>query len=80
VQLTGSDVRFMDPDGNVIPAVPEPKRPARLGLETIRARNAELAIDADTAACGWDGGRVDLVACIDDLVRADDRAARRTEM
>ena len=80
VELNGTDVRFTDPDGNLVRAVPEPMRPARLGWETIRARNAELAIDADTPACGWDGGRVDLVACIDDLVRADDRAARRMEM
>ena len=67
---------FVDPDGKAVPAVPEPMRPKRLGWETIRARNAELANDADTPACGWDGGRIDLVACIDDLVRADDRAHR----
>jgi hypothetical protein len=72
VELKGTEARFVDPDGNVVRAAPEPARPERLGWETIRARNAELAIDADTPACGWDGGRIDLVACIDELVRADD--------
>ena len=71
---TGSgDVQFTDPEGNVVVEVPQPARPDRRGWETIRARNAALAIDADTPACGWDGGRIDLVACIDELVRADQR-------
>ena len=77
VELTGTEVRFFDPDGSAVPAVPQPARPARLGWETIRARNAELEIDADTPACGWDGGRIDLVSCIDELVRADERGERR---
>jgi hypothetical protein len=74
VRLLGkTDIEFIDPDGRTVVAAPEPAQPAARGWETIRARNADLQISADTSACGWDGGRIDLVACIDELVRADAR-------
>ena len=69
-----TEVRFIDPDGRTVVPVPEPARPARLGWETIRRRNTVLGITPETAACGWDGARIDLAACIHELVRADERA------
>ena len=71
-----TDVEFLDPEGRVVIAAPKPARPAARGWETIRARNVDLRISAETPACGWDGRRIDRVACIDELVRADARAAR----
>jgi len=72
--IGNTDIEFLDPGGRLVIAAPEPAQPAARGWETIRARNAELQISADTPACGWDGARIDLVACIDELVRADARA------
>jgi hypothetical protein len=72
VKLIGkADMEFIDADGRAVVAVPQPAQPAARGWETIRARNADLEISAETPACGWDGGPIDLVACIHELVRAD---------
>jgi hypothetical protein len=71
-----TEIQFLDPGGRVVIAAPGPARPAARGWETIRARNVDLQISAETPACGWDGGRIDLVACIDNLVRADTRVER----
>jgi hypothetical protein len=76
VRLIGkAEIEFTDPDGRPVIAAPEPARPAARGWDTIRARNAGLRISAETPACGWDGARIDLVACIDELVRAEARGS-----
>jgi hypothetical protein len=72
--IGNTNVEFIDSDGRTVVSAPEPAQPTPRGWETIRARNAELQISAETPACGWDGGRIDLVACIDELVRAEERA------
>jgi hypothetical protein len=60
---------FTDPAGHRIPAVgvAPPVTPAIRGWLETRADNDEVAIDAHTRCCGWDGNRVDYSACIDDL-------------
>ena len=73
IEVIENDLQFTDPRGRRVIANPGPASPEACGWPTIRARNAALQIGPETCACGWDGARVDLVACIDELVRADDR-------
>jgi hypothetical protein len=70
------EATFFDPAGISVAPVPPRAQPANLGWPAIKHRNAPLDITAGTPACGWDGSRIDLVACIDELVRADDRVDR----
>ncbi len=64
--------RFFDDRGRAVRDVPPPLEPPELGWETIRARNADLAITSDTGAIDWDGRSLDYRLVIDDLCRADD--------
>ncbi len=63
--------RFFDRRGCEVPEVPERPRRERVGLEVIVEGNADLAIDAETNTCLWDGDRVQYGDVIDDLVRVD---------
>ncbi|MEJ7602585.1 MAG: DUF222 domain-containing protein [Kofleriaceae bacterium] len=74
VELLDSEVTFVDPRGRVVDPAPGPARSEGRGWETIRRQNAHLDIDERTIACEWDGQRLNLIGCIDELVRADDRA------
>jgi hypothetical protein len=71
------EVVFTDPRGRVVPCVPESPRPVAPGFPALRAEHLDLAITADTPACGWDGTRVDYGLVIDGLVRIDDLASPR---
>ncbi|MEJ7602944.1 MAG: DUF222 domain-containing protein [Kofleriaceae bacterium] len=77
IELRDHDVVFVDPRGRFVEPSPAPVQPGQRGWETIRRRNADLEISERTLACEWDGRRLNLVGCIDELVRAEDRAARK---
>ena len=63
--------QFRDPHGRLVAAVPPPPTWTDLGWPRMRTANEDLAIDASTIACGWDGSRIDYGMVIDDLVAAD---------
>ena len=68
----GPDQRpqFRDPHGRVV-AVPTPSAAPDLGWPSLRAANLDLAIDAETIACEWDGRPVPYGTIVGHLVRAD---------
>ena len=63
--------RFFDPSGREILEVPDRPKPGGLGWDAVVDLNAELAIDATTNECQWDGDRVHYGDVIDALVRVD---------
>jgi hypothetical protein len=63
--------RFRDPQGRLVPPVPEPVAPAGLGWPRIRAENAPLGIDATTIAGPWDGTPVDYARIAGHLATAE---------
>ncbi len=69
VELVGDEPRFYNPLGWRVPEVPEPPRPADLGWDALRRRNAPLAITASTNAPRWDGEPVNYDWVIEDLCR-----------
>jgi len=69
------EIRFVDPRGRELKDVPVRHVGPALGWPTIFAGNTELGITADTPACGFSGDPVDYVACIDEIVRADERGS-----
>lgn len=52
--------------------VPPPPASAYRGHELLLDRNRELAVTADTPACGWEGAPVDYDWVIDALVCRED--------
>ena len=77
IELQDGELAFRDPRGRLVEPAPGPAGVSARGMEMIRHRNAPLAIDERTLACEWDGQRLNLVGCIDELVRADDRGRKR---
>jgi hypothetical protein len=63
--------RFRDPHGRLVAAVPSRPTVADLGWPRIRAANEQLAIDANTIACEWDGNPVDYGAIVGHLAAVD---------
>jgi len=63
--------RFRDPQGRLVPAVPEPAARTDLGWPRIRAENDPLGIDATTIAGPWDGTPVDYARIVGHLVTAE---------
>ncbi|MEJ7604164.1 MAG: HNH endonuclease signature motif containing protein, partial [Kofleriaceae bacterium] len=76
IELRDSEVVFRDPRGRIVEPAPCPESPDGRGWETIHHRNANLAIDEHTIACEWDGQRLNLIGCVDELVRAEARGRR----
>ena len=66
------ELRFRDPHGRLVAAVPGRPLVTDLGWPRLRAVNEPLAIDADTIACEWDGRPVDYGAIVGHLVVVDD--------
>src|SRR5690606_12909582 len=64
-------LQFFDQRGRLVVGVRTPPVVHDSGWPAILADNEELAITCDTAACGWDGSRIDYSACIDALVWTD---------
>jgi hypothetical protein len=51
-------LRFLDPRGNPVPAVPRRPIPQALGWPAIRAANSDQELSAQTGRCRWRGDRV----------------------
>jgi len=59
---------FTRPDGSVI-SDPRGMEPA--DGSPLEAKNAGLEIDDETCTGGWDGSRMDLGACVENLLLAE---------
>lgn len=71
VELVDGAPVFRNQLGWRVPAVPASPRPADLGVEAIRQRNAPLGITPMTNAPRWDGERPNYDWIIEDLCRLD---------
>jgi Domain of unknown function (DUF222)/HNH endonuclease len=69
------ELRFLDPHGHPVLAVPPRPTPPDLGWPAIRAAHADQALTADTGRCRWRGGRVDHHAAVAALFRQPPPAA-----
>ena len=74
IELDDDGVRFYNPLGFLVRAVPEPVRPAGLGWPTITRANAPLDITPKTNAPRWDGEPVNYDWVIEDLCRRQEKS------
>jgi hypothetical protein len=62
-------LRFLDPRGNPVLAVPPRPSPQALGWPAIRAANADRPLSAETGRSRWRGDRVDHRAAVNALFK-----------
>jgi Domain of unknown function (DUF222)/HNH endonuclease len=77
IKSEAGELRFLDPHGHPVLAVPPRPTPPDLGWPAIRAAHADQALTAETGRCRWRGGRVDHHAAVAALFRQPPPAAAR---